>query len=107
VCVHPDQGPGRVIEGVSVTLPEGRCRQDRQDMVQEVASVALCGECVGVQCEQMFGAVLVETFKMRWIRPWHLLVAGRVDPAFEGDRERIERWLPPHCPSCLTAAGGV
>jgi hypothetical protein len=36
-----------------------------------------------------------------------LLVAGRGDPAFEGDRERVERWLPPHCPSCLTAAGGV
>lgn len=29
-----------------------------------------------------------------WIRPWHLLVAGRGDPAIEGDCERIECWLP-------------
>lgn len=38
---------------------------------------------------------------------WHWLVASRGDSAVEGDRERVECGLSPHCPSCLTAAGGV
>lgn len=39
--------------------------------------------------------------------PWHWLVRARGDAAFEGDREGVERGLPPHGPSCLAPAGRV
>jgi dihydrofolate reductase len=35
------------------------------------------------------------------------VVFGGRESVGEGDRERVERWLPPHGPSCSSSAGGV
>ena len=34
-------------------------------------------------------------------------VGGSLEPSGEGDRERVERGLPPHHPACPSASGGV
>ena len=39
----------------------------------------------------------------RWMRPWHWSLAGW-GGSVGGDRERVERGLPPHRPWCPTAA---
>ena len=35
------------------------------------------------------------------------VVFGGRESVGEGDRERVQRWLPPHGPSCPAGAGGV
>lgn len=78
--VHPDQGPGWMLRGVSVAVPVGGRRQDRQGVGQHVAAVAQCGERVGVQCQQMLGAVAVYPFQV-FRGPGAVASAGRWRPS--------------------------
>jgi hypothetical protein len=52
----------------------------------------------------VYTAVCLANFELT-VHPAVALVSGwSGDRAVEGDRERVERWLPAYCSSCLTAA---